>query len=315
MKGGSAFLVPLVLLVSPLAGYSYEAVVPAGTLVQCTVSEPNFSSKTAAVGDPVLCQASPIGSFGRSVLPYGTYMVGLFTEYKDPGHLVGKGWMELKFDRMVVPPGQIIPFPAKVVYVQGMPVDRLGRIHGKGHPVRDAIAWSIPILWPIDLLNLPRRGPRPRLKGETRLMLKVMDDVAVSIDQPAPRTLMPRSSLEPSQSSQFGFATRPPVEAVPGIGFTGHPALTVAPAYRPPVVAVSQSSRMQSLTVLMLKDGNGRLATDYWFEGNRQLRFISTDGKSIVIPVESLDLPATVDINRRRGVGFIVRSEEPGSGS
>jgi hypothetical protein len=146
-------------------------------------------------------------------------------------------------------------------------------------------------------------------------MLKVMDDVAVNVDQTAPRTLMPRSSLESSQSTQFGFATRPSVEAVPGIGFMGHQALPAAPAYQQPVVTVSQPLRMQTMTVLMLKDGNGRLATDYWFEGNRQLRFISTDGKSIVIPVESLDLPATVDINRRRGVGFIVRSEQPGTGS
>ena len=41
--------------------------------------------------------------------------------------------------------------------------------------------WSIPILWPIDLLSLPGRGPRPMLKTETRLTLKVMDDTEVPI--------------------------------------------------------------------------------------------------------------------------------------
>jgi hypothetical protein len=32
-----------------------DQLVPAGTLLQCTMDEPNFSSATAAVGDPVLC--------------------------------------------------------------------------------------------------------------------------------------------------------------------------------------------------------------------------------------------------------------------
>ena len=41
--------------------------------------------------------------------------------------------------------------------------------------------WCIPILWPIDLLNLPRRGPRPTLKTETRLIVKVMDDTEVPV--------------------------------------------------------------------------------------------------------------------------------------
>jgi hypothetical protein len=51
--------------------------------------------------------------------------------------------------------------------------------------VRDIVEWSIPILWPIDLINLPRRGPRPTLKGETRLTLKVMDDLGVPENQNA----------------------------------------------------------------------------------------------------------------------------------
>jgi hypothetical protein len=145
-------------------------------MIQCTVSEPKLSSKTADVGDPVLCQVSHVELYGRSTLPYGSYLEGRFEDYKDPGHLVGKGWMELKFDRMIIQPDTVIPISAKVVYVPGYPVDKLGRIHGKGHPVADTVEWMIPVLWPIDLINLPRRGPRPTLKAETRLTLKVMDD-------------------------------------------------------------------------------------------------------------------------------------------
>jgi hypothetical protein len=50
---------------------------------------------------------------------------------------------------------------------------------GKGHATRDTIEWMLPILWPLDLMNLPRRGPRPSLKEETRVTLKVMDDLRV----------------------------------------------------------------------------------------------------------------------------------------
>ena len=155
-----------------------EQLVPAGSLIQCTVAEPKISSKTESIGDPVLCGVSHVELYGRSVFPYGSYLEGRFEDYKDPGHFVGKGWMELKFDRLIVG-NTVVPFAGKVVYVPKYPVDKEGRIHGTGHPVRDTVEWLIPVLWPIDLLNLPRRGPRPTLKPETRLTLKVMDDFVI----------------------------------------------------------------------------------------------------------------------------------------
>lgn len=176
----------LLLLGAPLVG-SAERLIPAGSLISCTMSEPRFSSKTANIGDPVLCQVSHVELYGRSTLPYGSFMVGRFEDYKDPGHFVGKGWLELKFDHMVIQPDTVIPVSARVVNVPGYAVDREGRILGKGHPVRDIIEWSIPILWPIDLINLPRRGPRPTLREETRLTLKVMDDLGVPDPTPAPQ--------------------------------------------------------------------------------------------------------------------------------
>ncbi len=174
----SKLFLSLLLLAAPLPGYAAEQLVPGGSLIQCTVAEPKLSSKTESIGDPVLCQVSHVELYGRSVFPYGSYMEGRFEDYKDPGHFVGKGWMELKFDRLIVG-NTVVPVAAKVVYVPKYPVDKEGRIHGTGHPVRDAIEWAIPVLWPIDLLNLPRRGPRPTLKAETRLTLKVMDDLVI----------------------------------------------------------------------------------------------------------------------------------------
>lgn len=173
------------LLLSPtLTAYASRQIVPAGSLIYCTVSETKLSSKTTAIGDPVLCQAGITTRNGSARLPFDTYLEGRFEDYKDPGHFIGKGWMELKFDRMVIEPGTVIPVSARVVDVPGYAVDRQGRILGKGHRTRDIVEWSIPILWPIDLLNLPRRGPRPTLKTETRLTLKVMDDMEVPMDNP-----------------------------------------------------------------------------------------------------------------------------------
>ncbi len=171
------------LLSQTLTAYAARQILPAGSLINCTVSETKLSSKTTAIGDPVLCQAGITTRNGSARLPFNTYLEGRFEDYKDPGHFVGKGWMELKFDRMVIEPRTVIPVSARVVDVPGYAVDREGRILGKGHRTRDIVEWSIPILWPIDLLNLPRRGPRPTLKTETRLTLKVMDDTEVPIEE------------------------------------------------------------------------------------------------------------------------------------
>jgi hypothetical protein len=170
--------------VFPQATYASNQVVPAGSEISCMVAEPKISSKTDAVGDPVLCQVGRVEKYGRSVFPYGSYLVGHFEAYQDPGHFVGKGWMELKFDRLEL--GEIVvPVSARVIATPGYNVDTEGRIHGNGHPVKDTVEWLIPVLWPIDLINLPRRGPRPVLKAETRLTLKLLDDLEIP-DRQAP---------------------------------------------------------------------------------------------------------------------------------
>ncbi len=219
------FAMLAMLMTAPAVARAGEQLIPAGSLLQCTLSEPKLSSKTANVGDPVLCRVSHVELYGRSTIPYGSYLVGRFDDYKDPGHLVGKGWMELKFDRLIVQPDTVVPVDAKVVNVPGYNVDRQGRILGKGHPVRDIVEWSIPILWPIDLINLPRRGPRPTLREETRLTLKVMDDIGV----PVP---------EQQQQVPAGLQQRAPVSYVepPPVAYAPPPA-PVAYAPTPPVYA------------------------------------------------------------------------------
>ena len=198
IRPGKSLCLATLLLAAPLSSYAAEQLIPAGSLISCTLSEPKLSSKTAAIGDPVLCQLGHAERYGRSVLPYDSYLVGRFEDYKDPGHLVGKGWMELRFDRMVIEPDTVIPVDAKVVDVPGYNVDRNGRILGKGHAVKDTVTWMIPLLWPIDLINLPRRGPYPTLKEETRLTLKVMDDLGI-----------PMVDQQPLQQEPSGLYRRP----------------------------------------------------------------------------------------------------------
>jgi hypothetical protein len=161
-----------------------DHLIPAGALISCSTGDSRISSKTTAVGDPILCKVAY--RRGDFMMPYGSYLGGELNEFKDPGHFVGKGWMELDFDRVYIG-DTAIPIDAKVVDVPGYKIDGQGRILGKGHAVRDTITWMIPILWPIDLINLPRRGPRPTLKAETPMTLRVMEDIRVPDAAPPQR--------------------------------------------------------------------------------------------------------------------------------
>ena len=182
-----------VLLVSAAQIRGQDLLVPAGTLLQCTMSEPRFSSATASVGDPVLCHLKSFQEFGRTVFPRGSMLAGHLDADKEPGHLIGKGYLNITFDRVILPTGDI-PLPAKVIAAKGFRVDKAGDIVGKGHAKRDVAEWIFPPLWPWKVATLPARGPRPTLKGEEPLELRLMDDIVV------PKTL----------SAQYDHLGRPP---------------------------------------------------------------------------------------------------------
>ena len=234
------FLATLLLVLPASLVTHAEQLIPAGSVVQCMVSEPHLSSKTEHVGDPVLCQLSHSEMYGRSVFPYGAYLVGRFEDYKDPGHFVGKGWMELKFDRMVVGNDTVIPISTRVVATSGKnPVDKDGKIHGTGHAVRDTIEWMIPVLWPIDLINLPRRGPVPELKAETRLTVLVLNDFGIPTKNEVQR--------QPEMISKYNYADNEPQQQAAAPIERAYPQQLAAPiqqAYAPqpsPTVIVVQA--------------------------------------------------------------------------
>lgn len=204
------------LLVSASAVRGQDLLVPAGTLLQCTMEEPNFSSATASVGDPVLCHLKSFQEFGRTVFPRGSMLAGHLEADKEPGHFVGKGYLKITFDRVIVPSGDI-PVPAKVIMAKGYKVDKQGDVKGNGHAKRDVVEWMLPPLWPWKVLTLPARGPRPVLKGEEPMELRLMDDIVV------PRNM--------SASAGYGHVDRPPYASsnIPkpsGLNSTAPPATT-----------------------------------------------------------------------------------------
>ena len=316
-----------------------ELTVPAGTLLQCTLDEPNFSSRTAHVGDPLLCHIRSLTMFGGPVFPRGAFLSGRLEEFRDPGHCFGKGWLKLEFVSLTVP-GGTFPLSAKVVSVPHYRVDAAGDIRGRGHAKRDAVEWSIPILWPEKIITLPARGPRPTLKGETPLLLRLMDDlynpadaVVVANEKPSPTQEPPRpssslgsnlsSSLNSSPNSNvnsnfrasafprvvYGGAIRPADESERP--WLGSPVGMENTSMRETYLPTERSSQSPRPTLLILKDGRGYVTTNYWIEGG-QLIYVGSDGTQQVLPLEELDFPMTTKLNRERGVVFTIRSKATG---
>ncbi len=290
-----------------------EEILPAGTLLQCTLDEPNFSSRTAQIGDPVLCHVGAVAFFGHPLFPRGAYLAGHFQEYRDPGHFFGKGWIELAFDRLVLPGAVTLPLSAKVVSVPHLRADREGKIHGRGHPKRDAIGWAIPVLWPLKVLTLPARGSRPTLKGEVRITLRLLEDVGVPATVVASRAtssmpqtprLRPSSKSTPLRQPWYAGSTVPSVASA-----TAEP----APGQEQPETMrssyFSEDPSVPQFTWLILKDGTSYLVRDYWLEFGK-LQCVTLDWEHKLLPLARLDLDETVRLNRERNVEFVIRSRD-----
>ena len=301
----------------PSAADTAERLIPAGSLIQCTVSEPHLSSKSVPIGDPVLCQTSYGSRYGMAMLPQNSYLIGRFEDYKDPGHFVGKGWMELTFDRMLIQPDTIIPVHARVVDVPGYAVDRQGRILGKGHAVRDSVEWTLPILWPIDLLNLPRRGPRPTLKAETRLTLKVLDDLGVPGSQPLTQDPYGLYRRQPSAYTPPPSAPPEPSVQMEPVNTAPYSAQEIAPA--PPILrtasAAARPGRMPYLGPGADRQENQQQPVTLVFNNGQPpalvYNYVVTpttlyvlDGYRYAVPLNVVDVVATDRVNRMAGVDF-----------
>src|SRR5579875_1672451 len=195
---------------------------PAGMLLTCTMDEPNFSSKTAEIGDPVLCYIGSTAAFGEQIFPRGAYISGRLQDDRAPGHFYGKGWLQIGFDRLVLPGEAVVPLSAKLIGASHYKVDKEGKIDGKGHATRDAVEWAIPVLWPIKLATLPARGPYPKLAGEQTITLRVMQDTVIPFPVTASHNVPMPPWAQPSAAPALDNPSRGnsvSVVPLPGGGF------------------------------------------------------------------------------------------------
>jgi len=325
----------LVCLFSPFASSRASAqdiLVPAGTLLRCTMNEPNLSSATAQVGDPVLCHLGSVQQFGHNAFPRGAYMTGHLEADKDPGHFWGKGYLKIVFDRIGTPNSDI-NVSTKIIGTRNYSVNKEGDIKGKGHPRRDVIEWMIPPLWPWKVIMLPARGPRPTLKGEQILTLRLMEDV--TIPRPTPsynsRDWRPPQAQLREQPSAFQ-----PRQTVP---FNNTPAMTnvssvtsvdpgfrqltqpqpTAPATEPGTSQVAAAPTLSfsagateprtsssSLTLIALRNETIWAVTEYWLVGDR-LDYVLPSGAHESCALNDLDLMRTTQLNSERGKSVTFR--------
>ena len=285
-----------------------DIVVPAGTLLRCTLDEPNFSSATADIGDPVVCHLSSLREFGQNVFPRGSYLGGHLEADKEPGHFVGKGYLKIQFDRIGFPTSDI-PVPSKVIAAKGFRVDKRGDIIGKGHATRDTVEWLLPPLWPWKILTLPARGPRPALKGESQITVRLMDDIEVphvaaayhSYDKPAsysrpPAYYRPQSLERPAPSSK-------PAENLADIGYT---ATNIQPSSREAEVSATQQAEPAILTrtaepaprlrMIALKSENVYAVTRYQINSG-SVSYVLANGGTGSVDVTEVDWRKTSRLN------------------
>ena len=288
------------LLVSATGIHAQDQLVPAGTLLQCTLDEPNFSSATAAVGDPVLCHLRTTQEFGRPLFPRGSMLGGHLEAEKDPGHFVGKGYIKITFDRVILPNGDL-PVPAKVIQARGYKVDKQGAIDGNGHATRDVVEWMLPPLWPWKVITLPLRGPRPTLKGEEPLELRLMDDI-----------VLPQSLLHPDRppyasSRQSSYNVTPQSNAMQVSAHTSPITRSQTPANQTmaatenagiiQIVAPQpgETRTMERLTVLVTKSNQIYEVTKYQRDGDL-LMFQDTQGRKGGVDVSEVDWRKTSEM-------------------
>jgi len=202
--------------------------------------------------------------------------------------------MQLQFDRIGLPNADL-PVPGKIVSVRGFRVDREGKIIGRGHATRDTAEWMFPPLWPWKVLTLPERGPRPTLKGEVPVTLRLMEDVTVPMAVAAsqPTRQQPASLFTAPHTSTRGFSVRylPPTA----------PALTNRASTSDP------EHPSAKLTLIVLKSEAIYAVTDYWLQSG-QLNYVLPSGTERTVDPSDVDWAKTSQLNAELGITITLRN-------
>jgi hypothetical protein len=224
--------------------------------------------------------------FGRVLFPRGSLLGGHLEAEKEPGHFIGKGFLKITFDRVILPYGDL-PVPAKVIQAKGFKVDKRGDIDGKGHAKRDVAEWMIPLLWPWKVVSLPMRGPRPTLKGEEWLELRLMDDISIPATLaygPMKPDRPPYASLaQPSTFARGANVTEPAVDKKTASGERSAATANSRPANR--------------CTILVLKSNETFTLSKYRRDGD-VLLFEQLDGTKGAVDMDLVDWRKTTERNQ-----------------
>jgi hypothetical protein len=306
-------LLALVLVCLQPAAKAQATLIPAGTLLHCTIDDPTISPKTAQIGDPVLCHLSQFTEFGHAAFPRGSYLAGHLEAAKQPGHFIGKGYLDIVFDHIGLP-NTDSELNARIVAAQGQHVDKQGDIVGHGHAKRDVIEWMIPPLWPWKVITLPARGPQPKLNNEQMITLKVMQDVelprltAYSSPSPSHYYADPggRANVAPRVQS-YALPSSGPVASQSSSGVYYLPPSTAATDPANSLGSAQPELPSRALTLLALKSEMIYPAKDYWVAG-RLLFYVLPDGSEASTDLSRIDWQRTTDLNAERGVRVTLRT-------
>jgi hypothetical protein len=220
-----------------------------------------------------------------------------------------------------------MPLDAKVIATRGYKVDKSGDIRGKGHAKRDIVEWMIPPLWPWKIIMLPARGPRPTLKGESMLTLRLMDDVQIPqvsatngpdwhfFGRPYPQ----------NESYYRGSLNGPGDNAIPQLAVRQvRPAASEPPMAEeiPQVTYASYITKgavgggggaAPGVPVFVLKSGMVLEVGNYTYQDGR-ISYELASGGNGVISTDEVDWTTTTRMNSQRGVRVTLRGGHPSAG-
>jgi hypothetical protein len=191
------------------------------------------------------------------------------------------------------------------------------------------VEWLIPPLWPWKIITLPARGPRPTLKGEEQITLRLMDDIVIpptttSYDRP-PAYFKPQPSYDrPSASYRSQSYDRAPVfnarattisaksEIAPSsVTAKNYSAVQAAFATQPAAVDLPSESAQepQHLTIIALKSGNTLTVTHYRVDSG-SLNYVLSTGAEGSVDTQDVNWSRTSQLNSQRNATSAVGPDQ-----
>ncbi len=91
-----------------------EVTIPAGTHIPLTFRN-TVDTKHSQAGERIYLQTEfPVAQDGRVVIPRGSFVTGVITQIKPPGHLGSKGELFIRFDTLTLPNGVTRDFRSRL---------------------------------------------------------------------------------------------------------------------------------------------------------------------------------------------------------